>query len=206
MQLDQVHISALRRAEELIFHFDFCPYLALKALLHDNRPEARQRFRSLFMRFYGLNIGGLTEEFMARYFEILHGGNVLIDGRPDFEGILNELGDIKGKRGYPIMPFSFVSKLAAMHVEDSPIYDRHVCAFFRAKVPGSNRPKSDRIKWFVDLTSTIATSYQDWVVDPQVVAILDQLKSRDAELAKCHPIRLIDFLVWKVGSEKLLQG
>src|SRR5579862_7161675 len=43
------------------------------------------------------------------------------------------------------MQFSFVSKLVAMHRESSPIYDRHVLAFFAKKAPAKSVPNEDRI-------------------------------------------------------------
>ena len=66
MQLQQEHIDALNRAETLMFHSDFCPYLELKELLQEATPLARIRFRSLFTNYYGLNVGGLTETFKER--------------------------------------------------------------------------------------------------------------------------------------------
>lgn len=57
MQLQQKHIEALNKAETLMFHGDFCPYLDLKELLPDATPQARSRFRSLFTNYYGMNVG-----------------------------------------------------------------------------------------------------------------------------------------------------
>src|SRR6266702_3541383 len=117
MQLEQTQVCALDKAERLMFHSDFCPYLELKALLSDTSPEARERFRSLFTTFYGLNVGGLTDDFKEKFFEILFGGKILLNERPDFSGILNQLSGIKRKKGDYAMPFSFVSKLVAMQCE-----------------------------------------------------------------------------------------
>ena len=41
-------------------------------------------------------------------------------------------------------PFSFVSKLVAIHYENFPIYDRHVLTFFRTKAPGAKVEKQAR--------------------------------------------------------------
>jgi len=91
MNLEQRHIDALDEAETLMFHSDFCPYLELKELVSDPAPLARRRFRLLFTSYYGLNVGGLTDTFKDRFFEILFSGNVTVNGQPDFSTILNEL-------------------------------------------------------------------------------------------------------------------
>src|SRR4051794_23681285 len=109
MRLEPRHVAALDKAERWMFHADFCPYLELKALLPDPDPEARDRFRALFTRFYGFNVGGLTEEFKAKFFEILHGRSPLLNERPDFLSILHQLSEIKRKKGDYVMPFSFAS-------------------------------------------------------------------------------------------------
>lgn len=204
MKLQEKHITALNTAETLMFHSDFCPYLELKALLPDATTHARGRFRSLFTNYYGLNVGGLTDAFKNRFFEILYAGNIFVNGQPDFSTILNELSLIPRKKGDCAMPFSFVSKLVAIHRETSPIYDRHVRDFFGAKAPAAAMPKADRITWFVGFLNQAATDYAAWAQDARVTQILDRLKAREPQLAQCDAIRLIDFLVWKVGNQKLL--
>ncbi len=204
MQLQPKHIAALNTAETLMFHSDFCPYLELKALLPDTSPHARARFRSLFTNFYGLNVGGLTDAFKDRFFAILFAGNIMADGLPDFTTILNELSLIQRKKGDYAMPFSFVSKLVAIHRETSPIYDRHVMDFFGQKAPAATLPKPDRIAWYVGFLSQVAADYAAWAKDVRVIPILNRLKARDPQLAHCDAIRLVDFLVWKVGNQKLL--
>ena len=80
MELTQRHIDALNEAETLMFHTDFCPYLELKELVLDPAPLARRRFRVLFTNYYGyygLNVGGLTDVFIDRFFQILFAGNVI---------------------------------------------------------------------------------------------------------------------------------
>jgi len=204
MQLEQRQIVALDLAERMMFHSDFCPYLGLKTLLLDRNDEARRRFRFLFTTYYGLNVGGLTDEFKNKFFEILISGKVFVNDQPDFSGILDKFSKIKRKKGDYAMPFSFVSKLVAMHCEASPIYDRHVLDFFRKKATASSVMKDTRIKWYVAFLNYVGRSYATWANDPRVAEILDRFKSRDRQLANCHAIRLVDFLVWKVGSQRLL--
>ena len=204
MQLDQKHISALDTAETLIFHCDFCPYLELKELLRDSSTFARRRFRSLFTSYYGLNAAGLTDKFKTRYFEILFDGKVIVNGKPDFDLILTELSEIKRKKGDFAMPFSFVSKLASMHLETSPIYDKHVLAFFGKKASATSISRRDRIYWFVNFLDQVRLSYSEWANDKRIRLILKKFKARDSRLKECDEVRLLDFLVWKVGNQRLL--
>jgi hypothetical protein len=204
MQLTLRHVEALDKAEALILPSDFSPYLELKALLLDPSPSARDRFRRRFASFYGLNRGGLTDEFKDRFFEILFDGKVIVEGRPDFTSILTELSGIKRKKGDLAMPFSFVSKLVAMHLESSPIYDRHVRAFFGKAAPPASVEKDKRIKWYLAYLGEVGRSYTAWANDPQVRPILERLTARDDRLKSCHVVRQMDFLVWKVGNRKLL--
>jgi hypothetical protein len=178
MQLETKHIEALDKAERWMFHSDFCPYLELKALLPDSTSEARARFCFLHIRFYGLNVGGLTDRFKDRYFEILFGGNVILNGQPDYAGILHELSGIERKKGGWAMPFSFVSKLVSMRVESSPIYDRHVLAFFGIKAPAATVEKAKRIEWYVGFLKDVSRAYATWVCDPAVKPIIERLRKR----------------------------
>jgi hypothetical protein len=205
MYLTPRHIEALDKAETLIAPSDFSPYLELKALLPDPSPPARDRFRRRFASFYGLNRGGLTNEFKDRFFEILFDGKVIVEGRPDFASILTELSRIKRRKGDLAMPFSFVSKLVAMHLESSPIYDRHVRAFFGKAAPPASVENDERIKWYLAFLGEVGRSYTAWAGDPQVRPILERLIARDDGLKSCHVVRLLDFLVWKVGNRKLLK-
>ena len=204
MQLEQKHVRALETAETLIFHSDFCPYLELKDLLADANPLSRNRFRSLFTRYYGLNVGGLTDEFKDRFFEILFSDKVIVNGQCEFSTILTILSGMKRKKQDFAMPFSFVSKLVAMHSESSPIYDRHVIAFFREKVPAASVIKKQRIQWFIGFLDHVSGSYEAWAQDDRIRPVLKRLKARDSRLKKCDEVRLVDFLVWKVGNQKLL--
>jgi len=44
-------------------------------------------------------VGGLTDAFEDRFFEILFGGNVIVNGQPDFPAIMNELYLIPRAKG-----------------------------------------------------------------------------------------------------------
>ncbi len=206
MDLTPVHIAVLDKAETLMFHCDFCPYLELKAMLAAGKPFDKVRFQILFHDYYGLGIGGLTPEFEEKFFEILFGGNVIVNGQPDYEGILFALYKIPRKKGDYALPLSFVSKLVAIHREDRPIYDSRVLEFFNAKAPLSikNTDPQLRIDWYVKFLNEVAADYAAWAQNPSVAPILSRLKARDPRLGQCHTVRLMDFLVWKVGNQKLL--
>ena len=204
LDLEPRHVEALDKAETWVFHASFCPYLELKSWLGDTSPDVRERFREYFTQYYGLNIGGLTDDFKNKYFEIMFGGDVWVNGQPDYAGILNVLSTFKMRTGYFALPFSFVSKLVAMHSEDCPIYDRHVLEFFGGKVPSTNVSKADRIAWFVRFLTMVRRTYEVWADDERILPVLNRLKARDKQLPSCHVVRLMDFLVWTVGNRKLL--
>lgn len=102
------------------------------------------------------------------------------------------------------MQFSFVSKLVAMQLESSPIHDRHVLAFFGKKAPAKSAHNEDRIAWFVSFLQDVAGDYATWAQDVKVMSIIERFKERDRRLMQCDVVRLVDFLVWKVGNQKLI--
>ena len=89
-----------------------------------------------------------------------------------------------------------------MHDESSPIYDQHVLKFFGEKPPTA--PQAERISWYVNFLTSVATAYAAWGEDERIGPTLERLKARDARLVHCDVVRLVDFLVWKVGNQKLL--
>ena len=107
MQLEQRHIDALEKAEAMMVDSGFRQYLELKSLFADGSPSARVRFRPLFTNYYRLNVGGLTDEFKDRYFEILFGDDVIVNGQPNFSSILKELFEIRTRKNLKTMQFSF---------------------------------------------------------------------------------------------------
>jgi len=210
MELTTERIDALRKAQELMDQRDFCPYLELKKLIHS--PPDRKHFEDLFVRYYGLNIGGLTPDFRELFFDTLFDTPKVTS--KDILTILETLSKVSRtnrKKGGCALQFSFASKLIAIHDESSPIYDRHVASFFNETPPNSKEAKNPkdlkdlRIKWFKRFLDRIASSYKEWAEKPEVDSILKQFKARDPALADCNVIRLLDFLVWKVGNAKLLK-
>ena len=202
MQLQRDHIKALETAERLMVCCDYCPYLELKTLLKDRSATGRRKFQTLFTSYYGLTTGGLTDRFKKQYFEILFEGS---KSGPDAAAILAALCRYKLKTGKRGMPFSFVSKLVGIHSDTSPIIDRHVLKFFGKKLPSSSATsRSKRIEKYLEIVEDIKADYGDWAGDTRVIPILKRLKQRDRRLKQCSDARLLDFLVWKVGNQKLL--
>jgi len=202
--LQPKHVDAFERAEALLFHFDFCPYFELKKLLTDASDVGHARFKTLFCKYYTLNTGGLTEAFRDRYFAIMFDGSSFLHGLPDYARVLNELSAIRRRKGDFAMPFSFVSKLVAMHDERQPIYDRHVCSFFEEQPPPASLEKRKRIDWFVAFLNTVRESYEAWAGDTRMATVLTRLRKRDKQMSNCSVVRQIDFLVWKIGNQILL--
>lgn len=203
VQLGMSHLAAFDEAETLMFHSDFCPYFELKEMLSSGTPLARRRFEILFTSYYRLNVGGLTDDFKRQYFRLLFEAAKQAT-RPDFSSIVLELAAFPNRKGHRSLQFSFVSKLVAMHDELSPIYDRHVRAFFAPAFPSNTDHDFARTEIMRQFLAHVERQYCMWATDARVTIILDRLKERDARLRDCHPVRLLDFLVWKVGNQKLL--
>jgi hypothetical protein len=176
MTLETKHIEAFERAEFLLFHSDFCPYFELRSLFKSRRQADPERFRSLFVSFYDMNTARLPPAFLDCFFAILFSNNVMVDGRPDVAGILSRLYEIDWAERRPSMQFSFVSKLAAMHDESSPVYDSFVGDFFSNWPPSTDQPKAKRIDGFLKILERIKTSYTAWSNDHRLIPILERFK------------------------------
>ena len=93
-----------------------------------------------------------------------------------------------------------------MHCEDRPIFDRYVAAFFGTRVPAPCVERAVRIRWFIEFLDQVRASYRQWAKDATVAQVLNRLRARDAGLADCDDVRLMDFLVWKAGKQNLLSS
>jgi hypothetical protein len=204
--LTRERLKALQEAETLMFHADLCPHLELKEMLSDTSPLARRRFKILFAQYYGFAAAFIKDPFRTRFFEILFDPIRDSEGRPDFARTVLELSKCKNARGRPMMAFSFASKLVAMHCEDSPIDDRHVRAFFDWKPPNASMDQHSRLDAHRGFLEHVADSYLEWAKTADIQEVLQNLKRRDTRLTGCHDIRLLDFLVWKVGNQRLLEA
>lgn len=206
MELTDEHINALDEAERRIAHADFCPYLDLKILLPkcSKSRTHRKLFESMFSQYYDMGVGRLSCKFKEKFFDILFHGKVLDNGKPAFSRIFSSLNKFPQKNGVNKTQFVFVSKLVAIHDETSPIYDKHVRAFFGKTTWFLYKDKEKRIQNFTEFLNGIKSDYCRWVEIPRVCKIINRLKKRDSHLASCDNVRLLDFLVWKVGREDLL--
>ena len=199
--LTDMRVASLDAAEQSLVDKNFKPYLRLKELLHKTTGEARAEFRQTFKAYYGMRPGtGASAEFDERFFETLFRFQPLANSGPDFTEIVAALAPIKNPRGRPSLQFSFVSKLVAIHHEDRPIYDKHVRTFFGKPIAPYQLDPSARIAHVAEFLAFVAECYEVWSHDPRLAAILERLRNRDPRLADCSPIRLIDFLVWRVGN------
>ncbi len=202
-ELTEVRFRTLEKAARRLLRSDFAPYLDLKYLFAQGDQDSRERFKSVYSRFYQLREPHITNDAREVSFHILFNWKVLDDkGQPRFRPILRRLAKEPDRK----MHFSFVSKLVTMHQECSPPYDAHVGKFFSKRLPGTRLEPEVRIGRFIELIQEIKGSYQKWAEEERVMSILDGIKSRYPELQDCHNVRLMDFLVWKAGKEKLLHA
>lgn len=202
-QVTEEQYTLLRKAVNFLEHWNYCPYLKLKRLFIDKPAGYQADFRRIFISFYGLNQGGLTDTFRDRYFELLFGLE-LKDGVDPYTPILKELHGFERKKGDNALHGSFVSKLVAMHDESYPIFDRHVGSFF-----GISRPPAGdidlRISKFVSDLTRLRETYRYISQKEDFIEILKEVKEKKPDLETCTPPRIADFLIWTIGNNKLYQ-
>jgi len=190
----------LTKAAERIEPDAFAKYFTLRDLLASGRRKDRDAFRKLFTSYYRLQIGGLTEAFKDRYFELLF--DCSPKGRKDpYTPLLLELYKFPRRQHDQTLQGSFVTKLVSIHDESRPIYDRHVSDFFGLRVP-SIGPTAFRIAGFVANLAHIQKHYEDWEADRRFRGLQAALVRKQPRMEKCHPNRVCDFLVWTIGANR----
>lgn len=180
-------------------------YLDLKEMRAN--PECEE-FRNRFMNFYGMNKYRQESEFLNIFF----GSSLNITVGPydeeKNEEIVRNLLKVKIKQKKQILHFSFVSKLVNLYDESMPIYDTHVCYFFERGLYKSTSNKDRRIeaeiRSYKKLLLDIRETYQKSAEIPEVKDILKELEKIDERLKVCNLVRLLDFLVYTVGVNSLL--
>jgi len=193
------HADRLKKACKAIEGKNVAPYCQLRAWLTD--PSKRADFTRRFKSYYGLNAGGLTDDWKEKYFDILFSLDLSCTAEP-YTPILKELYEYARKKGDRVLSFSFVSKLVAIHDESRPLYDKHVSAFFGVAPPatGSN---DFRIAGFLRNLNMLQSTYIEWSGIQEFVDVIAELRRRFPCIACCHNGRLFDFLVWAVGHYKI---
>jgi hypothetical protein len=201
MDLNPEQLDALDQAEPLILKRDYSKYLRLKELLPQQNESNQVEFRRVFKSYYGLNTARLGDQFLNAFFEALFQWNKGMDAA----ALLKKLYQIPTERGRNTLQLSFVSKLMAIHDESRPIYDKHVRSFFAVSEIGTKKPIDERIAWWIAFLDGVKAAYERWVTSEEVTRILNRLCKRVPELAACNPVRLLDFLVWKIGNASLIE-
>lgn len=198
-ELTQSRYQDLETSSSRLLRMDFAPYLDLKCLFLKEDRFSRERFRSVFRRFYRLDARKMDAETQTEFFHALFHLKVFDrNGEPRFEPILTRLAARSGGK----MHFSFVSKLVTTHDDSYPPYDTNVGAFFSWNLPSTKKSPRDRINEFIQFISEIKESYETWAKEERVRQILKDLRRRYPELRECHNTRVLDFLVWKAGKKE----
>lgn len=189
----------LTEAESKIADGEFDGYFGLRARLPCRQASDRKRFRSRFIPYYRLNIGGLTDAFKSEYFDRLFKCRPVGDPDPHTP-LLRRLYEFPRRQGDHVLQASFVTKLVSIHDETRPIFDRHVSGFFGVGVPrvGST---DFRIAGFVANLRHIQNQYESWARDPRFARLRKSLIAKQPRMADCHPTRVCDFLVWAAGAK-----
>ena len=77
--------------------------------------------------------------------------------------------------------------------------DRFVAAFFGITVPTFGTLEF-RISGFVKNLMVIKSRYESWSQMPEITEILERIRQRHPGIARAHPVRICDFLVWTAGK------
>ena len=199
--LNDYQFDLLSQASNHLTGNDLAPYFTLRRLLRYKPQGFEPEFKSTFVQHYGLNAGGLTEEFKDLFFKLLFDLNVHEYLDP-YTHNLKTLYKIPRRTKDQALQCSFVSKMVAIHDDSRPIYDKHVAKFFGISVPGIG--SSDfRIAGFISNLQIIRSIYLDWSKDSRFQEVKRQLFQHIPELKDSHPVRVCDALVWTVGRKKL---
>ena len=197
--LDDIELNLLRDAASDIA-YTAKEYVTLREMLADISPPTEKEFRKKFSRYYKLNAAGLTDEWKDAYFALLLSFRERMPDKPH-RVALQKLFQIKRPKGDTALQFSFVSKLVSMLDERQPIFDENVRRYFGLGPPSLVALTEFRILGFDQNLAEIRRRYDAWSDDNRFVALLRDLQAKNSDLAKCDPVRICDFLVWKVAEK-----
>lgn len=200
VSFNEYQFARLKQAATLLDPEPVRTILRLRALLRSPEASDRVEFQKLFTKFYRLNIGGLTEAFKKRYFELLFAFDPMQD--EPYTPLLREFYTYQRRQGDYALHGSFVSKLVATQDESRPVYDQHVRSFFGLGAPNSGSVEF-RIAGFVANLNVLRATYLAWVEDPRFEDILKLAVEKTMAASELHPVRLCDLLVWTIGAQKI---
>ncbi|HEY5550376.1 MAG TPA: hypothetical protein VIK52_00705 [Opitutaceae bacterium] len=201
MSLARSQVQALQLAAELLKPGEVSRYFELKAALARPSAHDREQFERVFSHHYRLNMAGLTDRFRQEYFDALFTADPSSESWPDFRGLLEKFQAIPNRKGMASLQCSFVSKLVASRDESWPLYDRHVGNFFGLFVPNVGSVPY-RAEILIGQLEFIRQKYLGWSA-LDLAHALATLRTRIPALVECHDVRVVDFLVWTAGNEKL---
>ena len=216
MKITDAQIEELKQATKLIKREDYLEYVELKKLKNEIDTnfdeEQKGEFCRRFSHYYKLNAAMLSGSFKNEYFKILFERVVELNGEkypvikddsPDFAIILEKLSNpILNNQNRVTLHFSFVSKLVNFLKEDSPLLDKFVLSFFCREIPNSALSKEKRINCFINFIDELSETYKQLEKDQRISKELSDFRNNNEILKKCHMVRVIDFLIWKVGQKK----
>jgi len=157
-------------------------------------------FQFVFRSFYRLDNAGLSDEQKTRYFMLMAAGQT------DLQTILEELFDLKTKRGKKSVQFSFATKL--LHTIDTgrPIYDKYVSSFTGIKLYfNSHEDDSKKISKAIIKYDELEQAYRELLLTNKDMLDLVKILRKEYRLAESDisNVKAIDFLIWAYGSKNI---
>jgi len=176
----------------------FDDYKFIMAKFEGGNIANNDEFKKVYRRFYVLNVGGLGEKLIDRYFELLQRGEM------DIKKILIELSKIPRLNGKPAVLLSFASKLIHTVDNDQPIYDSRVTKIFNIKLNDNIKDINEKIDDRLAAYDLLKRKFNEILVSQEIREIIKDFKERLK--VNIGDVKTLDFILWKLGDIIMKQG
>ncbi len=164
-------------------------------------------FQFVYRSYYRLDSGGLSDDLKSRYFELMEEARK--SGAIDLTQLAKDLRRFKASRHYKragraelreveVLPFSFITKLAATVSSDYPIYDRKVGDVLGFPPPDGIRDWDMRLEQCLKFYAWLQALYDRLLSGAVIPSAIFAL---NAHYSVALPnMKALDFLFWQAGK------
>jgi hypothetical protein len=171
-------------------------YLELRQMYAEGNVKEDKAFQEKFVSYYKLSGTGVNPEFLERYFEIME--NHKKRETVDFKLIRRAVYGAQPKKKLTSAQFAFLSRMANLIDNESPLYDNTIAAFFNFDPPVQTKLDSrERLNVYLEWVRDVKAVYQDLVEEKMVrdLLMVFKIKLKDYGEYKVSPVKRIDFMV-----------